>query len=138
MPLLTLLLLLAFSGVAYAEKLDVDVEAPDYARAGEIVPIIVEVEHEGSGPGNYVDSVKLYDGNTLLKEWKYGPDNYVKEKEWAVAYKGPFDHSANLRAVAHCTLQGSATDTERIYVLKPDQAGPAQALPADSAYYVTV
>lgn len=115
LPLLTLLLL-AMSGVAYADRPDVGIEAPDSVRAGEQVPVIVEVEHEGSGPGHYVDVVRLYDGDTLLKEWRYGSDNYVKAEEWTVSHTGTFDRDAQLRATARCTLHGEGADMETIRV----------------------
>lgn len=110
------LMLLAMSGVAYADELEVDLEAPDYARAGETVSVIVEIEHEDTAPGSYVDAVRLYDGNTLLKEWRYGPNDYVKAEEWTVSYSGAFDRDAYLRATAHSTMHGDDTDTETIRV----------------------
>ena len=45
------LMLLAMSGVAYADRPEVDIEAPDYVRPGKTVQVIVEVEHEDSTPG---------------------------------------------------------------------------------------
>jgi desulfoferrodoxin (superoxide reductase-like protein) len=115
LPLL-MLLLLALPGMAYADRPDVDVKAPDSVKAGQNVPVIVEVEHEGSGPGHYVDMVRLYDGDNLLKEWKYGPGDYVKDEKWTVSYDGTFGRDARLRAVARCNLHGEGADTETIRV----------------------
>jgi desulfoferrodoxin (superoxide reductase-like protein) len=116
LPLLALLLL-AMSGVAYADVPDVHVTAPDSAKAGESVPIVVGVTHEDVAPGHYVDIVRLYDGDALLKEWRYGPGNYVKGEKWTVSYDGAFDRDARLRAVAHCTLHGNGAGegTIRVY-----------------------
>lgn len=108
--------LLAISGVACADELEVDLEAPDNARAGETVSVMIEIEHEDTAPGNYVDLVRLYDGDTLLKEWRYGPDDYVKQEEWTLLYSVAFDRDAYLRATAHSTVHGDDTDTETIRV----------------------
>lgn len=113
---LTSLTLLAMSDPACADRPDVDVEAPDYVKAGENVPVVIEVEHDGSAPGHYVDLVRLYDGDTLLKEWRYGPGDYVKEKEWTLSYTGTFDRDARLKATARCILHGSGMFTEDLRV----------------------
>jgi hypothetical protein len=115
LPVLVLSLL-AMAGVACADELEVDLEAPDRARAGETVPVMIEIEHEDTAPGSYVDLVRLYDGDTLLKEWRYGPDDYVKAEEWTVSYTGAFDRDAYLRATAHSTVHGDDADTETIRI----------------------
>jgi desulfoferrodoxin (superoxide reductase-like protein) len=111
-----MLLLLAMSGVAYADVPDVYIKAPDSLKAGQNVPVVVEIEHEDVAPGHYVDVVRLYDGDTMLKEWRYGPGNYVKEEKWTVSHTGTFDRDARLRATARCTLhgEGAARETLRI------------------------
>ncbi|OPY28941.1 MAG: hypothetical protein A4E28_01214 [Methanocella sp. PtaU1.Bin125] len=115
LPLLALSLL-AMTGTAAADDIEVDLDAPDYARSGETVPVTIEIEHEDTAPGRYVDTVRLYDGDTLLKEWRYGPDDYVKAEEWTLSYSGAFDRDAYLRATAHSTVYGDDTDTERIRI----------------------
>ncbi|WP_158308902.1 desulfoferrodoxin family protein [Methanocella arvoryzae] len=116
LPCLALVLLLAASGIASADRAEVDVDAPDTARPGETVQVKLNVHHEDSAPGHYVDSVKLYDGDRLLKEWTYDNSNFERAEEWSVTYTGSFDRDVNLRAVVNCNLHGGEPDTEVIIV----------------------
>lgn len=115
-PVLLLILLLSTTGIALANRPDISIDAQDSSKPGENVPVKVEVEHQGTGTGHYVDSIRLYDGDRLLEEWAYGPDSYVKDRQWSVTYTGSFDRDANLRAVAHCTIHGDGTATRGITV----------------------
>ncbi|HTX43914.1 MAG TPA: hypothetical protein VMC61_04235, partial [Methanocella sp.] len=58
--------------------------APNVATAGSDVTLKVTVTHRDTGSPalHYVDRVALYDGDKLLKEWKYDQNNYKKDEVW--------------------------------------------------------
>ncbi len=80
------------------------------------MPIVLNLHHEDSALGHYVNSVKLYDGDRLLKEWTYDRSNFKKAEEWSVTYTGSFDKNTNLRAMANCNLHGGDGSSKSIVV----------------------
>jgi len=58
------------------------VEAPTQAYAGEPVTVIVHVSHPDQSGLHYVNDIKLYVNDELVKEWKYDKNTYVKNGLW--------------------------------------------------------
>lgn len=111
-----LLLLAAAAGPALANVPAVSIQAPGSAAAGKAVPVAISLDHGGTGGGHYVDSVRLYDGDRLLKEWAYDRGNFEKAPQWTVRYDGTIDKDAQLKAIAHCTLHGDGSGSAAIGV----------------------
>ena len=81
--------------------LDVGILAPSVVKPGEKTRVMIEVKNEIPAT-SYVDSIMLYDGNTLLREWKYTwSDRRTEQGKWHLAYEGSFTKPATLRAEAH-------------------------------------
>lgn len=78
--------------------------APNVATAGseQVIKVVVTHRDTGSPALHYVDRVSLYDGNKLLKEWKYGQNNYNKNEVWTETFPVTATSDMRLRAVAHC------------------------------------
>lgn len=111
-----LLLLATAAWPALANVPAVSIQVPGSATAGETVPVAISVDHRGTGGGHYVDSVRLYDGDRLLKEWAYDRGNLEKSPQWTVRYDGTFDKDAQLKAIARCTLHGDGSGSATIGV----------------------
>jgi len=58
------------------------VEAPTQAYAGEPITIIVHVSHPDQSGLHYVNDIKLFVNDELVKEWKYDKNTYVKNGLW--------------------------------------------------------
>lgn len=82
--------------------------APNVATAGSDALIKVVLTHRDTGSPalHYVDRVMLYDGDKLLKEWKYDQNSYKTDETWTESLTVPAKADMHLRAVAHCTVHG--------------------------------
>lgn len=100
------LALVLMAGTTLANVPSVMIVTPDNVKAGDPVTITVKVDHKGTSRGHYVDNVALYDGDVVLKEWDYSPDDFIKDQDFEVAYQGSFTKDANLKARANCNLHG--------------------------------
>jgi desulfoferrodoxin (superoxide reductase-like protein) len=111
-----LLLLAPATAPALANVPAVSIQAPGSATAGEAVPVAISVDHRGTGGGHYVDSVRLYDEDRLLKEWAYDRGNFERAQQWTVRYDGAFNRGAQLKAIAHCNFHGDGSGSAMIGV----------------------
>jgi desulfoferrodoxin (superoxide reductase-like protein) len=109
--------------------------APNVATAGSDVTIKVTVTHRDTGAPalHYVDRVMLYDGDKLLKEWKYDQNNYKKDEVWTESYTGTANSDMRLRAVAHCTVHGYELTGVHMRVL-PTGIKPSDMMKTDASY----
>lgn len=109
--------------------------APNVATAGSEQTIKVVVTHRdtGSPPLHYVDRVMLYDGNKLLKEWKYDQNNYNKNEVWTESTTVPVRSDMHLRAVAHCTVHGFELTGVHVRVLSQGTK-PSDMMQTDAMY----
>lgn len=55
---------------------------------------------------HYVDHVYLFDGNNLLKEWKYTEKDANQNEVYTESVMLPASKDMDLKAIAHCTLHG--------------------------------
>lgn len=74
---------------------------------------------------HYVDHVYLYDGDKLLKEWKYTESNANPNEVYTESLVLPASGDMDLKAIAHCTLHGYSLADVAVTVL------PAGTKPAD-------
>jgi hypothetical protein len=109
--------------------------APNVATAGSDVTIKVTTTHRDTGAPalHYVDRVTLYDGDKLLKEWKYDQNNYKKDEVWTESYTGTVNSDMRLRAVAHCTVHGYELTGVHVRVL-PKGTKPSDMMRTDASY----
>jgi hypothetical protein len=109
--------------------------APNVATAGSDVTIKVTTTHRDTGAPalHYVDGVALYDGDKLLKEWKYDQNNYKKDEVWTESYTGTGNSDMHLRAVAHCTVHGYELTGVHVRVL-PKGTKPSDMMQTDASY----
>jgi hypothetical protein len=109
--------------------------APNVATAGSDVTIKVTATHRDTGSPalHYVDRVMLYDGDKLLKEWKYDQNNYKKDEVWTESYTGTVNSDMHLRAVAHCTVHGYELTGVNVRVL-PKGTKPSDMMQTDANY----
>ncbi|HTY89743.1 MAG TPA: hypothetical protein VMC84_01055 [Methanocella sp.] len=130
----------AVAGVAAANVPGVAVNAPppppapNVATAGSdaLVKVVVTHRDTGSPALHYVDRVMLYDGNKLIKEWKYDQNSYRKDETWTESLTVPAKSDMQLRAVAHCTVHGYDLAGMHVRVL-PSGTTPAQMMQTDAA-----
>jgi len=111
--------LLAIAQVARANgpDLEVGVKAPSFVNPGEKATVQIEISNEIPAT-SYVDSVKLYDGNTLLREWKYTLPDRQTGGNLYLTYEGSFAKSATLRVEAHSSDGRKAYGIETINVTR--------------------
>lgn len=96
--------------------LDVGIIAPGVVKPGERTMVMIEVKNEIPAT-SYVDSVRLYEGNNLLREWKYTwADRRTEQGKWYLKYEGSFTKPTTLRAEAHSSDGRKAYSTEVIKV----------------------
>jgi hypothetical protein len=109
--------------------------APNVATAGSDVTIKVTTTHRDTGAPalHYVDRVALYDGDKLLKEWKYDQNNYKKDEVWTESYTGTGNSDMRLRAAAHCTVHGYELTGVHVRVL-PKGTKPSDMMQTDASY----
>jgi desulfoferrodoxin (superoxide reductase-like protein) len=109
--------------------------APNVATAGsdQVVKVVVTHRDTGSPPLHFVDRVTLYDGNKVLKEWKYDKNSYNKNELWTETATVPVSSDMNLRAVAHCTVHGYGVADLKVTVL-PQGTTPADMMQRDVDY----
>ncbi|MCD1295516.1 hypothetical protein CUJ83_10945 [Methanocella sp. CWC-04] len=96
--------------------------ATNVATAGsyQIIKLVITHRDTGYPPMHYVDSVMLYDGGELLKEWKYDKNTAKKEEIFTETYSNYLNNDLKLRAVAHCTLHGYQTADDYVTVFPED------------------
>lgn len=101
--------------------------APNLPVQGGMGLIEVVVSHRDSmiPATHYVDHIYLFDGNNLLKEWKYTEKDANPNKVFTESIMMPATKDMNLKAVAHCTLHGYDISDVYVTVL------PAGTKPAD-------
>jgi desulfoferrodoxin (superoxide reductase-like protein) len=114
--LVLLLLVTALASPAIANRPAVTIKAPGTASAGETVSVDITVDHKGTTPSHLVDSIRLYEGDKLVNEWKYDRSNYVPQEIWTVTFPMKVDTGKTLNAIAHCNLHGDDTGTTTIAV----------------------
>ncbi|BAI60815.1 hypothetical protein MCP_0743 [Methanocella paludicola SANAE] len=139
--ILSALFLGVLAGVAAANVPGVAINAPppppapNVATAGSDAMIKVVLTHRDTGSPalHYVDRVMLYDGNKLIKEWKYDQNSYKTDEVWTESLTVPAKSDMHLRAVAHCTVHGYDLAGMHVRVL-PAGTTPAQMMQTDAAY----
>ena len=115
--LLCAMVLLAVARAACADgpDLEVSIKAPSFIKPGEKATVTISVKNEIPAT-SYVDSVRLYAGDALLKEWAYvGPGDQAEGKLY-LRYEGNFMKSATLKVEAHSSDGRYANSTEVIKV----------------------
>jgi desulfoferrodoxin (superoxide reductase-like protein) len=80
---------------------------------------------------HYVDHVYLFDGNNLLKEWKYTEKDANPNEVYTESVMMPATKNMNLKAIAHCTLHGYNLNGVMVTVL-PAGTTPAQMVQQDA------
>jgi desulfoferrodoxin (superoxide reductase-like protein) len=107
----SLLIISMMAQPAFSNIPKVVVSAPPTVKTGDTLAVKLAVNHMGNSPSHYVDSVRLYDGNRLLKEWKFTSADYLKDtaSELTYSYTPDMGKDVDLKAVAHCNIHGDGT-----------------------------
>lgn len=131
--LISVLFLATVTGMAVANVPGVALNAPPPPPApnvpvqgGEgLVKVIVSHRDTMIPATHYVDHVYLFDGNNLLREWKYTEADANPNELYTEAVVIPATRDMNLKAIAHCTLHGYSSANVLVTVL-PSGTTPAQ------------
>lgn len=123
--ILSALLLVPMTGIAAANVPGIAIiappppPAPNVATEGSAALVEVLVSHRDtlSPPIHYVDSVRLFDGDRLIKEWKYTQNTVNSNVVFNEKVNIPARSDMDLKAVAHCTVHGYNFDTLHVAVL---------------------
>ena len=108
--------------------------APNVAVQGGMGMIKVVVTHRDTfvPATHYVDHVYLYDGDKLLKEWKYTANDANSNEIFSETWVTPATADMNLRAIAHCTVHGYSAADVFVKVL-PAGTTPSQMVNMDAS-----
>ena len=90
-----------------ADKSSVEIEAPDSAKKGDVVTIVVKVTHDGNNFLHHTDWVYVKVNGEQIARWEFSwndlPEKEVFVKEVTYPVKGPF----TIEAKANCNIHGS-------------------------------
>ena len=91
-----------------ANRAGIKVTAPEEVAAGENFTIGLEISHSDNDGGHYVDWVRIWMDDELVKEWTYTPEDFVPETRWTLEYETSIDKPTEIRARANCNLHGGS------------------------------
>jgi desulfoferrodoxin (superoxide reductase-like protein) len=116
--LLMVLLVGASSGVCFADKSAVTIEAPDQAAKGTEVVVKLHVTHSANSFFHYTNWLQLKVNGKDTALWEYSmtnrPEGAVFTKEAKLTVNGPLE----IVAEANCNLHGSAGPARKKTSLK--------------------
>jgi desulfoferrodoxin (superoxide reductase-like protein) len=103
----SILLLLAFSTAAFANKAAVTISAPESVKKGTEVTIKIKVTHSGNNFMHHVDWARISVDGKEVKRWDYSwtttPESAIFEREYKQVVTAPIEVSAQ----ADCNIHGS-------------------------------
>ncbi len=102
--------LLAFTVMASLASASIPtfaIDAPTQAYAGEPVTIIVHVSHSDQSGLHYVNDIKLFVNDELVKEWMYDKNTYIKNGLWNETTEVTLAGDAEIYATG-CSTPGSS------------------------------
>jgi desulfoferrodoxin (superoxide reductase-like protein) len=112
------LLVGGYTGVCFADKAAVTIEAPDQAAKGTEVVVKLHVTHSANSFFHYTNwvQVKVNGKDTALWEYSMGnrPEGAVFTKEVKLTVNEPLD----IVAEANCNMHGSAGPAKKKITLK--------------------
>mgnify|MGYP006296138231 CR=1 FL=1 len=90
-----------------ADKSSVEVDAPDSAKKGDVITIVVKVIHDGNNFLHHTDWVYVRVNGEQIAKWEYSwndlPENEIFVREVTYPVNGP----VNIEVKANCNLHGS-------------------------------
>ena len=124
--ILSAFLLVGIAGTASANVPGVAISAPPPPPApnvltqGDTANIKVVVAHKDTFQPvaeHYVDSVLLFNGDQLIKEWKFSEQNANPQEIFTLTTQVPANQDMRLKAVTHCTMHGYSMNGVYVAVL---------------------
>jgi len=107
----------------WANRAGLKVTAPEEVGAGESFTVELEISHSNNDEGHYVDWVRIWMDDELVKEWTYTPDDFVQETRWTLEYETSIDEPAEIRARANCNLHGGSQKRLTVAIPGMDDEG---------------
>jgi desulfoferrodoxin (superoxide reductase-like protein) len=114
----TVLMLLAFSAAAFANKSAVTIQAPPTAQNGSDILIKVRVSHEGNNFIHYTEWVSVKVNGAEVARWEFSAFNRPASenftREMTVTVNGPTE----IVAEASCNIHGSSGPAKVVVEVK--------------------
>jgi len=107
--------------------------APNVAVQGGqgLVTVVVTHRDTFSPSTHYIDHLYLYDGDKLLKDWRYTEKTANPNMIFTESILLPMNSDMHLRAIAHCTLHGFSSADVLVRAL-PQGTTPTQMVNTDT------
>jgi desulfoferrodoxin (superoxide reductase-like protein) len=101
----------------------VKVTLPGEVEVNENFTIELEISHSNNNEDHYVDWVRLYLDDEMVKEWTYTPDDFVPDTLWTLDYSTMIGAKTEVRAKANCNLHGGSQNMEVVRIIGQDDGG---------------
>ncbi len=114
----TVLLSLAFSGNARADKASVSFDVPESATDGSEVTVIITVTHNADNFIHHVNWVYITVNGKEIERWKFKWNNLPPAATFTKEIKFKMEGAAEIKAEANCNLHGSTGAVIKSITLK--------------------
>ena len=104
----SLLVVLLWAGIAFANKASVTIEAPAEVAKGTEITIRLTVDHNADNVFHHVEWVELKVNNTQVAYWKYSAFDLPPASTYTKEIKFTITENTEIRGEASCNLHGSA------------------------------
>ncbi len=113
-----LLLVAAYSGVCFADKAAVTIEAPDQAAKGTEVVVKLQVTHSANNFFHYTKWVQAKVNGKDTALWEYSMTNRPEAAVFTKEIKLMVNEPLEIVAEASCNIHGSAGPAKKKIMLK--------------------
>jgi desulfoferrodoxin (superoxide reductase-like protein) len=100
-------LLSFFSVTASANKTSVEVEAPEKAKKGSEVTVVINVSHMGNTKAHFTDWVSVKINGKEIKRWEYTKSKLPEAAKFTLKYKFVLNEKSTIEVKGNCNKHGS-------------------------------
>ena len=107
---MALSLFLLSAAVAWANKSETKIEAPESAARGSEITIRISVTHSSNSFLHYTDWLWVQVNGKEIAKWEYSGSNRPEGATFTKEIKHRVDGNLEIKAKANCNLHGSANE----------------------------
>ncbi len=104
--------LLLVGSLAFADKTEVKIEAPDTAKKGTEVTVKIHVNHSGNNFMHYTNLVEVKINGKQYKKWKYSAFSKPEDEKFTLSFKIKIEQDTVIEAKGNCNMHGSRGKAE--------------------------